>query len=94
MFWGAQDRQKARLWGKHSLIGLLPMLRAAEWSAAELKNSSIKTGTTLAAVAQPTRAELTGRTASPGLFAVMEILSHEETPDRIADIAMWLMFRG
>ena len=36
-------------------------------------------------IAQPLRAALTGSTASPGLFEVMEVLGREETLGRIAD---------
>jgi glutamyl-tRNA synthetase len=36
-------------------------------------------------VAQPLRAALTGSSASPGIFQVMEVLGREETLGRIAD---------
>ena len=39
------------------------------------------------AVAQPLRAALTGSTASPGIFEVMEALGREETLDRLRDAA-------
>jgi glutamyl-tRNA synthetase len=41
----------------------------------------------LGSVAQPLRAALTGSTASPGIFAVMEVLGREESLARIADAA-------
>jgi glutamyl-tRNA synthetase len=41
----------------------------------------------LGAVAQPLRAALTGRAASPGIFFVMEVLGREETLARLADAA-------
>jgi glutamyl-tRNA synthetase len=44
-------------------------------------------GTKLGAVAQPLRAALTGSSASPGIFEVMEVLGREETLGRIADAA-------
>ena len=44
-------------------------------------------GVKLGAVAQPLRAALTGSTASPGIFEVMEVLGREETLGRIADAA-------
>jgi len=42
-------------------------------------------GAKLGTIAQPLRAALTGSTASPGIFEVMEILGREETLGRIAD---------
>jgi len=42
-------------------------------------------GVKLGSIAQPLRAALTGSTASPGIFEVMEILRREETLGRIAD---------
>ena len=42
-------------------------------------------GIKLGSVAQPLRAALTGSTASPGIFEVMEVLGREETLGRIAD---------
>jgi glutamyl-tRNA synthetase len=41
----------------------------------------------LGAVAQPVRAALTGSTASPGLFEVMEVLGREESLGRLSDAA-------
>lgn len=75
------------------LIGrLIPALAAlADWSAAATEQAvkafagaeEIKLG----AVAQPLRAALTGRTASPGIFEVLEILGREESLARLADAA-------
>jgi glutamyl-tRNA synthetase len=39
----------------------------------------------LGAVAQPLRAALTGKTESPGLFEVMEVLGREESLNRMSD---------
>jgi glutamyl-tRNA synthetase len=44
-------------------------------------------GLKLGDVAQPLRAALTGSTASPGLFFVLEVLGREQTLARIADAA-------
>ncbi len=44
-------------------------------------------GIKLGAVAQPLRAALTGSTASPGIFIVMEVLGCEEALGRVADAA-------
>ncbi len=43
-------------------------------------------GVKLGQVAQPLRAALTGRAASPGIFDVMEILGREETQARLSDV--------
>ncbi len=40
-------------------------------------------GIKMGALAQPVRVALTGRTASPGLFEVMEVLGRERTLDRL-----------
>jgi glutamyl-tRNA synthetase len=39
----------------------------------------------LGKVAQPLRATLTGRTTSPGIFDVLEVLGREESLARIRD---------
>jgi glutamyl-tRNA synthetase len=41
----------------------------------------------LGAIAQPLRAALTGRTTSPGIFDVLEVLGRDESLARIADQA-------
>jgi glutamyl-tRNA synthetase len=41
----------------------------------------------LGAIAQPLRAALTGRAASPGIFDVLAILGRDESLGRIADQA-------
>ena len=74
------------------LLGeLLPRLAPAEWHAGALEQAiravADDKALKLGAVAQPLRAALTGSTASPGLFEVMEVLGREETLGRIADAA-------
>ncbi|MEI8144430.1 MAG: glutamate--tRNA ligase [Alphaproteobacteria bacterium] len=62
-----------------------------EWSAAstdaavraEVEEKGIKLG----AIAQPLRAALTGRTTSPGIFDVLDVLGREESLARIAEQA-------
>ena len=44
-------------------------------------------GAKLGVVAQPLRAALTGRSTSPGIFDVLEVLGREESLGRIADQA-------
>ena len=41
----------------------------------------------LGKIAQPLRASLTGRAASPGVFDVMETLGRDETLARLQDVA-------
>ena len=44
-------------------------------------------GLALGKVAQPLRAALTGRTVSPGVFDMLEVLGREESLARLADCA-------
>ena len=66
-------------------------LAEAEWQAAPLEQTlrdfAAANGVKLGAVAQPLRAALTGTTASPGIFEVMEVLGRDEALGRIADAA-------
>ena len=60
-----------------------------EWSAPALE-AAVRTvaergGIGLGKVAQPLRAALTGRTASPGIFDVLALLGREESLGRIDD---------
>jgi glutamyl-tRNA synthetase len=61
------------------------------WSESELETRvrgfAEAEGLKLGAVAQPLRAALTGRTASPGIFEVLEALGREESQSRIARAA-------
>jgi glutamyl-tRNA synthetase len=60
---------------------------SANWKAAELEHAlrdfASKEGKSLGDVAQPLRAALTGKTASPPVFEVMEVLGREEALTRI-----------
>ncbi|MGA8383275.1 MAG: glutamate--tRNA ligase family protein, partial [Stellaceae bacterium] len=71
------------------LAALVGVLDRAEWRADALercvRDLADAKGVKLGAVAQPLRAALTGSLASPGIFAVMEVLGREETLGRIAD---------
>jgi glutamyl-tRNA synthetase len=59
------------------------------WTAAATEQTvrvfSERKGAKLGAIAQPLRAVLTGRTASPPIFDVLEILGKEESLGRISD---------
>ncbi len=74
------------------LARLLPALTGlSDWSA-ETTESAVKAfaeaeGLKLGKVAQPLRAALTGRAASPGIFEVLAILGRDESLARIADQA-------
>ncbi len=75
-----------------ALAGLLPVLEAeADWSTATLeaavKAHAAAAGLKLGALAQPLRAALTGRAASPGIFDVLAILGRDESLARIRDQA-------
>jgi glutamyl-tRNA synthetase len=78
--------------GRAHVAGLIPRLAAlADWNAASTEaavrdyvaGSKIKLGD----AAQPLRAALTGRAASPGIFDVLEVLGREESLARLQDQA-------
>ena len=78
--------------GKELLAGFLPELTKVEpWSkqSAEtaVRSYAEARGLKLGAVAQPLRAALTGSTASPGIFEVLEVLGRDESLARIRDQA-------
>ncbi|HEY8595723.1 MAG TPA: glutamate--tRNA ligase [Devosiaceae bacterium] len=64
---------------------------ATEWHhealGAMVREFAEAEGLKLGKVAQPLRAALTGRTVSPGIFEVMELIGREETLGRLADQA-------
>ena len=77
---------------KAALGRLLPALAATQaWAAADLEATARTfaegNGMKIGKVAQPLRAALTGRSVSPSIFEVMEILGREETLARIQDQA-------
>ena len=78
--------------GRGMLTALAERMRGIEpWTAdaceAAVRGYADEAGIKLGMVAQPLRAALTGRTASPGLFEVMEVLGKDETLGRIGDVA-------
>src|SRR5579863_7771956 len=78
--------------GRLHLKNLLPRLTGlAEWTAASaeavVRAYSEEQGAKLGVVAQPLRAALTGRSTSPGIFDVLEVLGREESLGRIEDQA-------
>ncbi|MBV1704168.1 MAG: glutamate--tRNA ligase, partial [Hyphomicrobiales bacterium] len=78
--------------GRAHLAAMLPGLRALEgWSAASTEAAvrayAERAGAKLGQVAQPLRAALTGKAASPGIFDVLDLLGRDESLARIADQA-------
>ncbi len=76
---------------KRELRELRPLIAAAEpWRAdsleAAVRAHGERAGTPLRALAQPLRAALTGREASPPIFEVMDILGRDETLRRLDDV--------
>jgi glutamyl-tRNA synthetase len=73
------------------LGGLEAELADTDWQAAaleqRLRDFADANGIKFGAVAQPLRAALTGATASPGIFEVMEVLGRDEAVGRIVDAA-------
>jgi len=78
--------------GKAHLAAMLPRLEAlTEWTAHAAEEAvrayAAETGAKLGQVAQPLRAALTGRSTSPGIFDVLQVLGREESLGRIRDAA-------
>ena len=76
--------------GRETLAAILPQLESVEpWTQAGLEEA-VRTfteaaGLKLGKVAQPVRAALTGRSTSPGIFDVLEVLGREESLARLRD---------
>jgi glutamyl-tRNA synthetase len=87
------DDQAAKLLdapGRAALADLLPALEAVEPWLAERVEGCVRafaeeTGRKLGKVAQPLRVALTGKTTSPGIFDVLEVLGRDESIERIRD---------
>jgi glutamyl-tRNA synthetase len=78
--------------GRAHLAALLPRFAALDaWTAAEtervVRETAEASGAKLGDLAQPLRAALTGKTTSPGIFDVLEVLGREESLARIGDQA-------
>jgi glutamyl-tRNA synthetase len=65
-----------------------PLLQRSEWNAAALETSvrdfAEQKGVKLGQLAQPLRAALTGKAASPPIFEMMVVLGREESVSRIS----------
>ncbi len=78
--------------GRVHISALLPRLDAlSDWSAttieAEVRDYAETERAKLGQVAQPLRAALTGRSVSPGVFDVAEVLGRSESLERLRDAA-------
>ncbi len=66
---------------------MIPALEATDWSGPALEAAArtfaVAKGTKLGQVAQPLRAALTGKTASPPLFEMMAVLGRQESVIRL-----------
>ena len=90
------DAKAARLLADEAARALLARYAAAlegvEWTEAALEAATRAfaeaEGLGLGRIAQPTRAALTGRTASPGLFEVLAALGRDEALGRLHDAAL------
>src|SRR3990170_2311460 len=89
----APDAQAEKLLddaGRETLAALLPRLEGVKpWTQegleAAVRGFADETGRKLGKVAQPLRAALTGKSTSPGIFEVLEVLGREESLARIRD---------
>jgi glutamyl-tRNA synthetase len=76
--------------GRERVAGVLGKLeRLSDWNAESTEGAvrayAEQAGVKLGQVAQPLRAALTGKTTSPGLFDVMNVLGRSETLARLKD---------
>jgi glutamyl-tRNA synthetase len=77
--------------GRVVLRQIVPILTSSSWQAPALEDASRRfaetQGLKLGEVAQPIRAAITGKTASPPIFEVLEVLGPEESLARITAYA-------
>ncbi len=78
------------------LIGELETLEDFKEPALEAAFKSVmeKTGLKLGKIAQPVRVALTGRTASPGIFEIIEIIGKERVLARLQAAVAWIKNAG
>ncbi len=77
--------------GREIIVGILPELeKCTDWTHDTLqqlcKDYGEKIGQKLGNIAQPLRSAICGKTTSPSMFEVMEILGKEETTLRLKDV--------
>jgi glutamyl-tRNA synthetase len=76
--------------GRETLAAVLPRLEAVSSWTPEALEASVRafaeeTGRKLGKVAQPLRAGVTGKSTSPGIFDVLDVLGREESLARLRD---------
>jgi len=85
----SKAREQLGAAGKAALQSYKARIEAADWTRDALESAARQAaeaaGIKLGQLAQPLRAALTGRTTSPPIFEVMEVLGREESLARIAD---------
>ncbi len=79
--------------GRERMAALVPELASLpDWSAmateGAVRSFAEAQGLKLGQVAQPLRAAVTGKSTSPGLFDVLEVLGREEALGRLADLTL------
>lgn len=77
--------------GRELVKAILPALESlADWNHMKIeeicRQHAENAGIKLGAVAQPLRAALSGKTVSPGVFEVMEVLGKQESLGRLKDV--------
>ena len=91
----APDAQAEKILSTEARLVLaetIPLLQRSEWTAAALemgvRNLAEQKGLKLGQLAQPLRAAVTGKVASPPIFDMMAVLGREESLARIASFTI------
>ncbi|MCX8569393.1 MULTISPECIES: glutamate--tRNA ligase [Hyphomicrobiales] len=79
------DAAKAILKGVHGALSSVDSGWSAASAEAAVREFATRENVKLGAVAQPLRAALTGKSTSPGVFDVLEVLGRDESLSRISD---------
>lgn len=79
------DAAKAILKGAHAALSTVDSGWNAASAEAAIREFATRENMKLGAVAQPLRAALTGKSTSPGVFDVLEVLGRDESLGRISD---------
>ena len=79
------DAAKAILKGAHAALSTVDSGWNAASAEAAIREFATRENVKLGAVAQPLRAALTGKSTSPGVFDVLEVLGRDESLGRISD---------
>ena len=79
------DAAKAILKGAHAALSTVDSGWSAVSAEAAIREFATRENVKLGAVAQPLRAALTGKSTSPGVFDVLDVLGRDESLARISD---------